>query len=346
MTSIIVVSSDPALKERFRRRIERIAPTSAQLAVQLAEAKFERVARVDRELHTLGVGQSNSDMLLGAAQSLIEQARTSLQAREYHRARQVAGEASQVLRRLQRASWDEATRSLSSPASSPYTTCFQTLPDHWRLVTRFGQNSVSADSNLLRSGDFEDADTVLAESWGHAQQQIPGVRASAELYPLPHRGNYCLRLVAAQAAGEDPPPPFDGWPVAVTTSPVMVRSGQIVHISGWVKVVSKITGGTEGVLIYDSIGGSESALRYRMSGEWQRFDLLREVQETGELTLKLALGGLGEVQFDDLRIIAQTPVTTETAGQEPKIKPAGGLSRGLLPKMPNLLPRRQKPAEE
>ncbi|HVV98731.1 MAG TPA: hypothetical protein VHB77_00240, partial [Planctomycetaceae bacterium] len=348
MTSIIVVSSDPTLKERFRRRIERMAPISAQLAVQLAEAKFERVTRVDRELHSLGVGQSNSAVLLGAAQSLIEQARASLMAHEYHRARQVAGEASQMLRRLQRACWDEATHSLSSPASSPHTICFQTLPDHWRLVTRFGQNTASSDSNLLRSGDFEDADTVLAENWGHAQQQIPGVRAGAELYPLPHRGNYCLRLVAAQAAGEDAPLHFDGWPVTVTTSPVMVRSGQIVHISGWVKVVSPIGGGADGMLIYDSIGGSENGLRYRVASDWQRFDLIREVQETGELTLKMALGGLGEVQFDDLRIIAQTPVATETAGGDSKIKPAGGLSKGfdMLPKIPSILPKRSKPADE
>ena len=110
------------------------------------------------------------------------------------------------LRTVQRNYWDHAVKGLSDPVSSPHTVCFQTLPDHWRMITRLGTGELALNANLLGSGNFEDAESIFSEGWGHEQVKIPGVRASAELYPLPDRvrGSYCLWLVAAPEAGEDP----------------------------------------------------------------------------------------------------------------------------------------------
>jgi hypothetical protein len=45
----------------------------------------------------------------------------------------------QLLRILQHAHWSDAAHRLYSPVSSPHTLCFQTLPDHWNMIARFGR---------------------------------------------------------------------------------------------------------------------------------------------------------------------------------------------------------------
>jgi hypothetical protein len=98
----------------------------------------------------------------------------------------------------------------------------------------------------------------------------------------------------------------------VTTPPVAVRAGQIVHMNGWVRLVTPIVRNLDGAMLYDSIGGPEGAIRWHDASDWKRFELIREVQESGDLTLKISLSGLGEVQFDDLRIIPQNPLDVRT----------------------------------
>jgi hypothetical protein len=56
-------------------------------------------------------------------------------------------------------------------------------------------------------------------------------------------------------------------------------------------------------MLYDSLCGPAAALRWRTVGPWQKFELVRDVHETCELTLTMALSGLGEIRFDDLEVI-------------------------------------------
>jgi hypothetical protein len=220
----------------------------------------------------------------------------------------MAADAMQLQRILQRLHWEDAVRKLSSPVSSPHTICFQTLPDHWRLVARLGESRMD-NNNLLRSGDFEDIDTMKVERWQHSQETIEGVRAAAELYPQARQGSYSLRMVSAPVPGKELPAVLPRNPVTVSTPPVTVHSGQVVTVSGWVKVATPISHSLEGAVLYDNLGGPNSALRWQAAGDWQRFSLIREVQRSGSFTLNMSLGGLGEIQFDDLKIIPHDPRT-------------------------------------
>ena len=65
-------------------------------------------------------------------------------------------------------------------------------------------------------------------------------------------------------------------------------------------------------MVYDSIAGPDGALRWHEAGDWKRFELIREVADSGEFTLKLLLTGLGEVQFDDIRIVTHKPSAPAT----------------------------------
>ena len=95
-------------------------------------------------------------------------------------------------------------------------------------------------------------------------------------------------------------------PVWVASSPVPVRQGQIARIHGWAKVAKQMTAG-EGLLISDSLGGSDLGERIRLTQGWREFTLYRAVPQTGDLTVTFALTGLGEASIDDLAISLLDP---------------------------------------
>lgn len=170
----------------------------------------------------------------------------------FHRAYEIASDVMQILRTLQYTYWSDAVRSLGSPMSSPYTTSFQTLPEHWKLIAKLGKSELKERKNLIHSGTFEDIDTMLIEGWSHSQNKIDGIRATAELYTHPHNGKYSLRMVAVFRDELSYKRGVYGTPVKVVSPPVMVRHGEIIHAKGWIKVVKPITGSVEGLIIHDN----------------------------------------------------------------------------------------------
>ena len=304
-TSAIIITRDRELIDAMRRKVAQIAPQSAAVCVALAREKLERVRRIDEELQSLGASQPDGPQILARSQEYVMMAEDALARGSYQAASEAAGRAMQLQRILQKAHWNDAVRSLPSPMSSPYTICYQTLPDHWRLMQRIGQSDFSSQENLLKGGNFEDADTFFAAGGKHEGNDIPGVHAGADLYPSKQEGNYSLRLHALPIPQENPPEIMPTSPVIIKTPPVSVKSGQVIHVSGWVRIPNPIQRSLDGVMLFDNIAGPAAALRWTEAGEWKQFFFLREVPETGPYELTLQLTGLGEVQFDDLRVIAQ-----------------------------------------
>ena len=354
-TAAIVLTSDQSLIDGpggLRQKINTLAERSARISIELARLKLERVRGVDSELSTLGVSQRDAPQLLGLAESTIANADRALQGGDYNGARELSEHSLQYVRILQRAHWNDAVRNLSSPSASPYTSCFQTLPDHWKMVAALGRSPVKLDTNLLPYGDFEDPNSILV-GWEHSQNALPGVKASADLYESPHKGKYALRLVAWPENPQAVPTVISRSPVTVTTPPVMVRSGQVVHISGWIKVPERVHGSQDGVIVYDSQSGPVGALRFEEVKEWKQFSLVREIQQSGELTITISLTGLGEVLLDDLVIVPHDPKRdTIATGGEPEGRGPGLLdrlnpiSRLRSPRLPRNHPRRDERSAE
>ena len=59
--------------------------------------------------------------------------------------------------------------------------------------------------------------------------------------------------------------------------------------------------------ITESLTGSKA--RWKKTSGWETFELIREVTTDSDLRLRLTLHGLGEVLFDDLKIVASTPTS-------------------------------------
>ncbi|MFQ5731805.1 MAG: hypothetical protein ACE5KM_07610 [Planctomycetaceae bacterium] len=334
-TAAVILTANLDLIEQLRKRIRDIAPRSARILVELARKKYERVRRLDAELARLDRRQTDAPQILRKAAVFLGDAKYALDHRDYDAARLKSGNTMQLLRILQRAHWNDAARRFASGVCSPQTLCFQTLPEHWRLVSRFGQSRGEASDNLLRSGDFEDIDTMIAEGWKHTQNPHPAIRAVAELFPKGKQGSYSLRLVAAPRPGRDQPKLLEKPSVTVTSPPMTVRSGQIVHISGWVKVATPIVGNLDGALLYESLAGVRGALRWNSESGWKRFTLLREVKTSGEMRITLMLKGMGEIRFDDLRVTVHQPLA-EDAPTPPREPPTRRGPLNLLDRFPGL----------
>lgn len=335
----IIVTSDRAAIEELRRKVLATAEPTARLWIELAKAKRARVLDISQRLDKLGAGVRDADRLAAQSSRLLHEAESAIGRRDYHSARIFATRSLRMLRILQRAHWLKATSRHASPISSPHLTCFQTLPDHWRMVSEIGRSSMKPDTNLLLSGGFEDFDTMIVDGWEHAQNIIDGVKASAELKTdrQAKQGKSTLRLVAGVEAKHETPRFIEHSPVVVTTPPVTVEAGQILHISGWIKLNTPVIGSRDGVMIYDSITGPLGAIRWREKSDWQRIELIREVYRTEPFRLTISLNGLGDVQLDDLRIVPHTPVDRPSESAKAEAEPKS-LRENLLNRLQRLNP--------
>ncbi len=327
-SAIILVSSDPGWWDQVQQHVQQVAPASARISIDLAKAKLERVRGVDAQLTEMGSGQTDGPRLISTGERCIKEAEFGLPewdgptagtaSCELAKARDLAGDAMQLLRVLQYAHWNESvTQNEYGPITSPYTVCFQTLPDHHRLIERLGRTADNPQDNQLPSGDFEGRNAIGA-GWTQSQHAVEGVRAVAELYPSPHKGKMALQLIAIPNTGIDAPEIFSKPPVSVSSPPISVRRGDILHISGWIKVIAPPSRSLEGITVHDNIDRSLGALRFTEKSGWQRFQALREVRDDGSYILTLTLHGMGEVLFDDLQVIPHRVRTVRAAsGEEP-----------------------------
>lgn len=324
-TAAILITSDQSAVERLNQHIVAMQNRSAATLVELSQLKLERVRQIDQQLQQMGVGLPDARRLLGQAGQYCENANTALKQQQYPSARQHSADAMQLTRMLQRMHWENAVKKLPTPVVSPYALSFQTLPAHWRLMRGASERSVAAAPNKLPSGEFEDLDTLIAAGWRHEQRAIPGVQSAAELHPSAKQGQYSLRLAAQPAAGEAPPVSLNKIPVTVSSPPLTVHAGQVVRISGWVKLSQSVVGSLDGATIHDSLLGKTGTWRVNAARDWQRFEMLRVVPESQDLTVTISLHGLGELAIDDLQIAAFVP-TAEVAelpsSNDPAVKPA------------------------
>ncbi len=344
MTAAIVVTSDRDFIRRIEHKMKAVQERSARTTIDLAAAKLQRVGSINSELGSLKMRIVDAAATLTRADQRIRDAESAFQRGEFHEARMSSRQAMKLLRILQRSHWEAAVRSLTFATASPHAVSYQTLPDHWKMIARLGSSPMKIDSNLIRSGDFEDIELMSVEGWQHIQDDSPDLRRSAELYQSGRSGNYCLRLVAAPAAGNEIPQVIDKAPVTVKTPPVLVRAGQVVHVGGWARVVAPIAANFDGATLSDNLLGNVAAIRWNEPQEWQPFELIREIQQSGELQLTITLHGLGEIHFDDLQINTHTPRRLDATGvplQDPEPEPesrSGPLD--FFSRLPKLSPRK------
>jgi len=313
----IVMTSDLSKIEELRREVSLLAKEAATASVALASAKLGRVEKVHLELQPLSPPVADATQTLQTARQYLRAADDDLIGGRYDEARRKSQKSMAWTRYVQRAYWELAVKRLSSPVASPHAICFQTLPDHWRMLRRLNSDR-SAGENLLRSGDFEDQDAVQTQ-W--TLRTDPAGRGAVALNTRSAQGRFSLALSAQPAV--DPPAPVDDPLVTLYSPPIAVRTGQLVRVTGRVLLPQDLQGSTDGLVIYDTLKGSVGAHRFRKAsppGKWQSFEMYRDVLSSGEFKLMFELRGWGEAWIDDLAVSAIEP-------EEPAVQTAAGTKK-------------------
>jgi hypothetical protein len=118
----------------------------------------------------------------------------------------------------------------------------------------------------------------------------------------PREGQQCLKLQIRSKDAQHPPAALERTFLAVNSPQVKLQPGTLVKISGWVRIPEAIQASADGALLFDSIGGEPLAVRLTEPTAWKKFTLYRRVPSSGDVSVTVALTGIGTVYFDDLRI--------------------------------------------
>jgi hypothetical protein len=302
LTSMILITGDPRVQGAINSRTMRTGSLAAQLVRDLAVEKAAIVEQLDRTLTLNAQAIPKADEWREVARQSIQQAEYRLNAGDYQKAFEFAQSAGRAMRLMERAHWEAAATKLGgSPMSSPLAVSFATLPDHWRMIETL--RGVQPGPSQLVGGNFENLQAMISNGWEHVQHPDANVKTIVELAPQAARsGKLGLRLRVTAANPATPPALIESPPVWVTSPPVRLPPGTWVRIHGWIKVASPIAGSVDGVMISESLGGRALAERIGSTKGWREITLYRVVNQSGAVTITIAMSGLGEAFLDDVTI--------------------------------------------
>ncbi len=310
LTAAVVFTADTTLVERFQDQVRQTQHIATQWSYDLAVEELRKVARVNAELEQLGHAQRDGAKLLEDAQRRLRRCYELAGARDHREAYAEAQRALRPLRILMRAQWDEATKEIGLPVASPYAVSYFTLARHWRFLDQ--AKRATAGSNVLTDGGFETDPEEPARGWTVREATLDEVEVVARrVAEGPKEGRQCLMLQIKPKDPQQPAPlALERTYLAVQSPTVRLQPGSLVKVSGWLKLPAPVTASVDGALLYDSAGGEPLAVRASGATPWSPITLYRQVPPSGELSMTVALTGLGTVYFDDLKI-------------EPLLTPAG-----------------------
>jgi hypothetical protein len=302
----IVVTQDHLAMHHLYRTLAEIKEPACRLQHDVASRRLGASAQLDRRLTELGHPLANSAALLQQATENLQQGAQIAATGDFQRADPLRAKGEQLVAKLRRGHWEQSASAFPSPAASPCVAQFTTLPLHWTLAAALQARPFGP--NAQAGGDMESLDQMLKAGW--QQQRLNGDDVATDLtlsLSDPHAGRTALRLQAWPTDPKRVPVALERPPVVVTSSAVPVRQSQIARIHGWVNVPRQLAASSEGLLVFDSLGGRELADRIRLTQGWREFTLYRAVPQTGELTVTFALTGLGEASIDDLSVSLLDP---------------------------------------
>jgi hypothetical protein len=310
----ILITDDPTVVAKIRQRVAGGRQRAAVLQRDLAMADEKAFATARRMLSTMVVDTADLTKAQESAATEIRNANLRLAANDFGGANRAARSARIALEQSEQV----ARRRLElGPKlfSSPFYAGGGSLVE-W-VEFSHGMDTLRPGDNLLYGGDFEDLAQLTEFGWRKASRSLPGIVPSVELSPLePQLGRYSLKLSAVAEPGTTAPQVVARPLVQVTSPPIQVVKGQVLEISGWVRVPEPITGSIDGLTIVDSLGGPELALRVHESAGWQPFRMIRGVPAATDLTLSFSLSGTGTALIDAVMV---RPLSRPTIRRMPEV---------------------------
>ncbi len=296
--SLVVFTHDPLIVRTLRATIAKVERRAVHLARELASLEHAQVNDVLARISPAASGKIPQETK-ATVENDLRQAET-LAATDLARSYAAARHAMEVIRQVQRVSWDHATSNVGD-LSDPLMVSFGTLPARELFAQQLA--AAQRSPNRLAEGGCENLPAMLAAGWKHYQHPQTGIRTSVDLSPMSaHTGAAGLLLQAAPAVAGKVPGAVETPPVWITSAPVDVEAGDLVQIDAWVRIDTPIAASTDGLVIFDSQSGEPLAMRISQTKGWRQLTLYRAATQQGPLTLTFALAGLGQAAIDDVTI--------------------------------------------
>ncbi|PHS02855.1 MAG: hypothetical protein COA78_20150 [Blastopirellula sp.] len=297
--SFIVLTQDPRVLRDLRRRIEENRGPIAQLKYDLASQSMQLVQAIDR---SLGTSRSNAGLarMINQAWANLREAGRSLESSNLALAEKLTQESANLLQQAKRIQWEQLSLQYESPVTNPLMISYDLLPLATQLQSRLA--SMSPAPNKLAGGDMEDLSYLLTTGWRQIQQTpMPrGYKGNVELSNTQaHQGHYDLHL-QIQADRRGNIAQLESPPIKVISAPIDVSPGQLILVRGWFRIDQPLASKSDGLIIYDSIGGKELALHVHEAPQWKEFSLIRAVGQQKEMRLHFELESVGDVYLDDI----------------------------------------------
>src|SRR5262249_34844263 len=150
--------------------------------------------------------------------------------------------------------------------------------------------------------------------------RMQAVRVTEE----PKEGRQCLKLDIQAGEGRPLPAALERTFLSIASPAVQLRPGTLVRISGWIKIPQPITASSDGLLFFDSCGGEPMAIRLKGKTPWRQYSLYRRVPASGEISVTMALTGIGTAYIDDVKIeplvMPQNAPTTTTVSRPVRVE--------------------------
>ncbi len=296
--AFLLLTEDGYAFTHVQRFLQTAAPRAAQARVELAALDRQQAVSSIANLSPALLKSASADRDMAVVDASMAAIHNTLASRDYSAAfarAEASAQTLEVLRqRLFLAMWPDG-----DAGASPFRGDWATLPDLERVATIARNAAVAPQS--LSGGEFEDLERLLKCGWRRSDESPPGIKGSVRLSPEgPYAGQYCLELAAVADHASASPPSLVTPPVWITSPPMSVPPGNLVEITGWARISETPLGSADPLLIFDSIGGEESAVRIATAPTWTRFRLVRAAPPGAELRVTIALGGVGRAAVDSL----------------------------------------------
>ncbi|MEM9658392.1 MAG: hypothetical protein AAF961_08530, partial [Planctomycetota bacterium] len=331
--AFLLLTEDGQAYAQVERRLRREAARAFRLRVEMVEIKLSQARRTLRLMPQALANDQQVTRSLQRAELMRGEARLLQTRADWMNAYVRAAACDELLDRLA----NELHRRISpssAPGESAVAGAWSTLVDAVRVA--HAASDRAAQRKAIAGGDFEDLGELLRAGWRRMNHQIDGIETAVRLSPeSPANGDYCLELTAEPVSETGPAPLLPTSPVWITSPSITIPSGHLIEFSGMVRTSGSLAGPTDALLIFDSLGGADMAVRVRNAPVWEPFRLIRAAPDGDSTRLTLALNGVGSVQIDSIRMrflplsgAPRSPVERSAAGDRPV---ATSTERGSLP---------------
>jgi hypothetical protein len=296
--AFLLVTEDGYAYSHVERYLRAHAPRAAKVRIELAALRRQQAARAAAALPADALSASGAADLLARVDAELTAVVGTMRTGDFAGAFVRAADAERML--------DGALERLAATVASNLPPGVSPIPIDWATLNDLAATSrtvaaARAAPQLISGGDFESLDAVVGSGWQRLETPPEGVTAEVRLSPeAPARGSYSLELDVRSQSPGGAPPCVPRAPVWVTSPPLAIDGARLVEISGVARVAEAPIGSPDPLLVFDSIGGEESAVRIDAAPSWTPFRLVRAVPAGAELRITIALGGVGRAHVDAL----------------------------------------------